>query len=184
MQLANEEISVIDNLIEQLKHCSDDQQRIQIIAQLKIDLNDLGAYHYFGEKSYGRNLIFSNNDFEVILMCWSAGQGTIVHDHSESLCVMQCVAGELDEQRYIEQSSKEEVKFKIKPSQMSTLTRGETCSITDQDGLHSIKNNSTSAACSLHFYFPPIHNVTLYNLQEGVKNTVSGVFTSEYGVLK
>ncbi|MFT5707655.1 MAG: cysteine dioxygenase [Oceanospirillaceae bacterium] len=184
MQLASDEISVIDKLVEQLKHSSDDQQRIQLIAKLKIDLGDLRAYHYLGEKSYGRNLIFSNDDFEVILMCWSAGQGTIVHDHSESLCVMQCVDGELDEQRYIEQSYKEEMKFKIKPSQLSKLTSGETRSITDQDGLHSIKNNSSSAASSLHFYFPPIHNVTLYNLEEGVKKTASGVFTSEYGVLK
>ena len=184
MQPARSTQDAVMLIIEQLQQCSSDQQRLNLIGNMVLELQDLEKYHHFGAGSYGRNLVYSNDQFEMILMCWGPEQGATVHDHNDSLCIMKCLAGQLEEQRYIKKRSVNGEGLTIMPSEVSHLNKGETCSITDNQGLHSISNQTTQAACSLHFYFPPIHTATVYDVKEGGQKTVISTFTSEYGIKK
>lgn len=184
MQPVSSKQDAIMLIIEQLQQCTSDEQRLKLIEHMTLELQDLKEFHYFAEHSYGRNLVFSNEQFEIILMCWGSGQGATVHDHNDSLCIMKCLAGQLEEQRYVRKQSVNGESVVITPSTISHLNKGEACSITDSDGLHSISNQTDNAACSLHFYFPPIHTATVYDIKDGAQRTVTSAFTSEYGIRK
>jgi len=178
MNNAKQKLNSIDLLIADLKASHSEAQRIAVIENIHLQLADLDVFHHFGISCYGRNLVFSCDEFEIILMCWKPGQHSVAHDHNGSLCVMKCLAGELDEQRFQQRD------HSIYPIGKYTLAQGRTASITDEQGLHSVGNYSEQDACSLHFYFPPIHNTNIYALENGATKKVTSSFTSEYGVKK
>jgi len=182
MQTASLDTTDLTALIEDLNTLASDEQRIALIENAVIDLSEFASYHHFGENSYGRNLIYSNEDFEVILMCWRSGQQSVAHDHSNSLCVMKCIAGVLEEQRYVKKAVAGELTDIIVPTSLNALENHQAIAITDNEGLHSLQNNSSADACTLHFYFPPIHQANKYDMNSGEKTVVTSKFTSEYGV--
>jgi len=182
MQAASLDTANLTALIDDLNTLASDEQRIALIENAVIDLSEFENYHHFGEHSYGRNLIYSNEEFEVILMCWRSGQQSVAHDHSDSLCVMKCIAGLLEEQRYTKKQVSSELTDVIVPTSLSTLELNQAISIRDSEGLHSLQNNSSADACTLHFYFPPIHQANKYDMNSGEKTVVTSKFTSEYGV--
>lgn len=182
MQAVSYDTAKLNTLIDDLNTLVCDEQRVALIKEAIIDLSELDKYHHFGERSYGRNLIYSNQNFEVILMCWRSGQQSVAHDHSDSLCVMKCVGGVLEEQRYIKQAITNNAVDEILPTSLNTLALNQAISITDSEGLHSLKNSSAQDACTLHFYFPPIHQANKYDTNSGEATVVNSKFTSEYGV--
>lgn len=186
MQKAQCKLDTLNLLIDDLKKSSSNTERVDLIKEAALDIAELGEYHFFGEKSYGRNLIFSNDDFEVILMCWGSGQKSVAHDHNDSFCIMKCLAGSLHEQRYVKKktiNTDKKIQQSIMPTIIKKMELNETVSIADNEGLHSLMNKSQdSAACTLHFYFPPIHQSKIYDLVDGSQKAVSSIFTSEFGV--
>ncbi|MCJ8341138.1 MAG: cysteine dioxygenase family protein [Pseudomonadales bacterium] len=181
MPAAPRAINNIQTVIEQLSVAGSDQQRLEIIESVPIDLTELRPYHHYGSSSYGRNLIYTGVGFEIILLCWQPQQYSTPHDHQGSLCIMKCISGELTEQRY-QLQAKAVNNCILSPTERVTFCDGEVTSITDQQGLHKLGNETAAEACSLHFYFPPIHSANAYNEQDGSQKTVLSVFTSEYGV--
>jgi cysteine dioxygenase len=175
-------LNLIEQHIAKLLIASSDSEKISLIKNMPIQLSDVIGYRYFDEKSYTRNLVFSCADFEVILMCWGSGQHSVVHDHNGSLCVMKCLLGTLDEQRFEKRLNTQSGIVAIEPTGSYSLIAGSTTSILDEEGLHSIANSRQEDACSLHFYFPPIKNAYVYGLDNVAKKAVSSVFTSEFGI--
>jgi hypothetical protein len=51
-------------------------------------------------QGYTRNLIFGNEDFDCILMCWPAGSQSTIHDHDASSCWVKAVEGSVHEVQY------------------------------------------------------------------------------------
>jgi len=49
---------------------------------------------------YTRNLIFGNEHFDCILMCWPAGAVSSIHDHEESSCWVVAVEGTVHEVQF------------------------------------------------------------------------------------
>ena len=41
-----------------------------------------------------------NGKYNLIILCWSVGQASQVHDHSDSHCFVKILSGELTEVRY------------------------------------------------------------------------------------
>jgi cysteine dioxygenase len=55
----------------------------------------LRPYVHFDEKFYTRNLIYRDELFEVMTICWQPGQRTAVHTHNGQLCWMLTQRGNL-----------------------------------------------------------------------------------------
>src|SRR5664279_2475996 len=56
-----------------------------------IHRSTLQPYVFFSSKRYARNLIFKNEVFECVAMCWDIGQASSIHDHNDKLGWM-CLA--------------------------------------------------------------------------------------------
>ena len=42
---------------------------------------------------YTRNLISTTDKFNLILLCWSEGNASSIHDHTDSECIMKALKG-------------------------------------------------------------------------------------------
>jgi cysteine dioxygenase len=64
-------------------------------ASVQISDSSLDPYIFFDNKFYTRNLIYRDDLFEVLAICWQAGQKTAVHTHNGQLCWMIMQSGNL-----------------------------------------------------------------------------------------
>ncbi len=61
---------------------------LDLCASVEITDSSLDPYVFFDDKFYTRNLIYRDDLFEVMTICWQAGQKTAVHTHNGQLCWM------------------------------------------------------------------------------------------------
>jgi Cysteine dioxygenase type I len=57
----------------------------KFISQNAIMESSLGPYIYFSADHYTGNLIFKNEVFECMAVCWNIGQSSPIHDHDDKL---------------------------------------------------------------------------------------------------
>lgn len=94
---------------------------------------------------------YSNDDFEIILICWDKYSETKIHDHSKNGCVVYVLEGILEE--YIYKNKYDSAKY---------LYSKQKSYIDDDIGLHKMK--CKEKGMSIHIYSPPNHIVKNYNL--------------------
>jgi len=67
----------------------------EFVAAADIQAEALSPYIFWRESGYTRNLIYRDDWFEVMAICWGPGQKTPVHTHNGQLGWMTVVQGEL-----------------------------------------------------------------------------------------
>jgi cysteine dioxygenase len=107
--------------------------------------------HASPSKQYTRNLVCQVPGlFNLLLLVWTPGKKSPVHDHADAHCLMRVLQGELVERRFA---------FPRFPGMEGKLTEtgsaqyreGKVTYMADRLGLHSISNPSLSRyAVSLH----------------------------------
>jgi len=61
---------------------------LELCEGVQISDASLAPFLYFDEHYYTRNLIYRDDMFEVMAICWQPGQRTAVHTHNGQLCWM------------------------------------------------------------------------------------------------
>jgi cysteine dioxygenase len=56
-----------------------------ILNRLVVTAEEIQPHALFSKKRYARNLIYKDRHFEIMVMCWNAGQRSSIHDHAGSL---------------------------------------------------------------------------------------------------
>lgn len=62
---------------------------------VQISDSSLAPYVHFDDQFYTRNLVYRDDLFEVMTICWQPGQHTAVHTHNGQLCWMMTQRGAL-----------------------------------------------------------------------------------------
>lgn len=131
-------------------------------------------------KAYTRNLIFHNDNMDVILMCWPAGAVSTIHDHDESSCWVVVVEGEAYEiqyttpcvdRKFIESEMKNPTgaRGRCGPLRQCNEAKLTTFGVTstyanNEIGIHRIENRSKNTpALTLHVYAPPLEKLKIYD---------------------
>merc|ERR1712146_154920 len=73
-----------------------------LMENLSISDNDFEKYTFFDEnKLYTRNLVATDNEnYTLLLLCWTPGRESMIHDHPTDGCWMRCVTGNVIETLY------------------------------------------------------------------------------------
>lgn len=105
-------------------------------------------------RGYTRNGVVNiNGNANLLVLVWSPGKGSAIHDHANAHCCMKILKGEVTESLYDVPDHEGDA---MVPRKVSTLKRDEVGYISDKIGLHRISNESASEfAVSLHLYTPP-----------------------------
>ncbi|KAE8351796.1 RmlC-like cupin domain-containing protein [Aspergillus coremiiformis] len=111
-------------------------------------------------KTYTRNLIDEGNGkSNLLILVWSPGKGSAIHDHANAHCVMKVLKGSLQETLYAWPDQKKLEHGQSSPLQIEKETiysQNQVTYMSDKLGLHKISNpDPDNVAVSLHLYTPP-----------------------------
>jgi len=150
---------------------------LDLLPQVRPSAEALAPYMLWSSDRYTRNLIYRDQFFEVLALCWLPGQKTAVHTHDGQLGWVTMVQGELDcrDYRFVrppleETSSPDESQFR---PYFSARTRrvevellasticvadGSVAVVDRRQTTHQIANreHSKHGSVSLHIYSKPI----------------------------
>lgn len=152
----------ISDLVKQLSQCKKEAIK-NLIARLQIPNSEFEKFATWDKTYYTRNCIARTQDFELLLLCWQAGQETPIHSHNDQDCWVFLVEGSIVENQY--KNDKNEVPVLT----VSELMQEQgSYYINDDIGLHSLHNSKEKRAMSLHIYVNPIEECSYYSqrLQE------------------
>ncbi len=69
---------------------------LELCSSVQITDESLSPYVLFDDSFYTRNLVYRDDLFEVMTICWKPGQKTAVHTHNGQLCWMIMQSGVLE----------------------------------------------------------------------------------------
>ncbi|KAF2651985.1 putative cysteine dioxygenase Cdo1 [Lophiostoma macrostomum CBS 122681] len=168
-----------------------DANDLQALMSSYISNEDDWKRYAFGVPSvpYTRNLVDQGNGkCNLLILVWSPGKGSPVHDHANAHCVMKILKGQLKETRYhwptIELNNS--VQRPLEIEQETTYSADEVTYMSDKLGLHKISNPSPDDfAVSLHLYTPPnaaVYGCHTFNEETGqARHMARCTVYSEYG---
>lgn len=96
--------------------------------------------------TYNRNVLYRNNDFEIVFITWGVNSESPIHYHPEQGCILTILDGNLFEEQY----NKDGVLFKY-----NYLKYGDIGYMDNSIGSHRIINPNDYNVYSLHIYSPP-----------------------------
>lgn len=111
-------------------------------------------------RNYTRNLVDKGNGkSNLLILVWTPGKGSPIHDHANAHCVMKVLKGTLKETLFSWPDPDLAKEGKPAPPQVKKETLYHENGVTymsDQLGLHRISNpDPENVAVSLHLYTPP-----------------------------
>ena len=146
----------------------------------------LEKYCYFSKGCYTRNLIFRNDLFECMTVCWEIGQHSRIHNHRDQNCWMSAPIGRLRVQNYrVDRRDVAHGTCKIIPTDTYDLDATHPAYVNPIEPVHEVMNLAefNQRAVSIHIYSKPFDSCEVYLRDQGTYSDVPLFYTSEYGKL-
>jgi cysteine dioxygenase len=151
----------------------------EILDRLVITAEELQPHALFSERRYARNLVYKDRHFEIMIMCWNAGQRSSIHDHAGSLGGIKILRGEITECQF-GRAANGMIKSLSSAEYATEDTRVEETSL-----IHQISNLQADNAktVSVHIYLPPLVRMNVYSLEDpAVRNILPQYFSRGSGI--
>jgi cysteine dioxygenase len=153
----------------------------QYMASTTLRPDALSEYVWWRDSFYTRNLIFRDELFEVMTICWSPGQKTAIHTHNGQLGWMTVSQGEVrtHEFRHTSCNAPENQNVvnidclggatELQIDRVGTVVCSEGSGMVTVDKLqtiHQIENAGTTGCVSLHVYSKPFDSCIAFDLEK------------------
>jgi cysteine dioxygenase len=151
----------------------------ELLERLVVTPEELKPHALFSERRYARNLVYKNGAFEIMIMCWNAGQRSSIHDHAGSLGGIKILQGELTECLFT-RAPNEMIKSLSSSDYALERHRVEETSL-----IHQISNLQADNAksVSIHIYVPPLIRMHVYSLEDpAVRDVLPQYFSLGAGI--
>jgi len=127
----------------------------------QLSQQDFLPFIYFREETYGRNLVFRTDFYELLVLTWLPQQRTPIHDHGGQRCWMLIQSGKLLFKNFKPITLDNDTLEVCGPCQLHEA--GDTVYIDDGIGVHSIANATNQPAISVHLYAAPVPRCRIYD---------------------
>lgn len=152
-----------------------------------VDTATLEPFLFFSRNHYTRNLIFKNELFELVAVCWDVGQASQIHDHHEQNCWMSIPVGKLRIENFRVVERDERTRFcRVEPVDFFDIHRLAPAAEVDPDEpVHKVSNlpEFDGRAVSLHVYSKPYNRCVVYSTAKNEYRDMELTYSSEYGKL-
>jgi cysteine dioxygenase len=156
----------------------------EYIRRHPVDESSLTPYLFFDGAHYTRNLIFKNDLFELLALCWEVGQASRIHNHHNQNCWMAIPLGRLRVQnfRVLEQNAASGF-CRLEPTTALDIHRDLPVEVDPAEPVHQVLNLAEwgKRAVSLHVYSRPFDQCLVYSLEKQTYSSVTLHYTSVYG---
>lgn len=130
----------------------------ELIRALKVDVTSLGELlRPPNGMPYGRQLLHHDGEMEVILMNWELSCSCLPHDHGTSEGWVKVLAGRASHVYYAKSQG---VPAAVKEETLHTGT----VLYAAKTMVHHMANPGSTPLVTLHFYFPPITNMEVFDV--------------------
>lgn len=149
----------------------------------------LQKYLFWSKGSYTRNLIFKDEVFECMAICWEVGQFSRIHNHRDQNCWMSAPIGRLKVQNFrVEDhhaTGQNSGTCHLVPTDTYEMDAAHPAYVNPLEPVHQVLNlpEFKQRAVSLHVYSKPFDTCEVYLREKGTYSDVPLHYTSEYGVL-
>jgi cysteine dioxygenase len=146
----------------------------------------LDKYLFFSKGNYTRNLIFKNEVFECMAICWEIGQASRVHNHRDQNCWMSAPIGRLRVQNFrVNERDAALGTCHILPTDTYDMDAAHPAYVNPLEPVHQVLNlpEFNQRAVSIHVYSKPFDVCEIYQRERGTYADVPLHYTSEYGKL-
>jgi cysteine dioxygenase len=133
----------------------------RILAEYVSAHDDWRAYALFHPDMYTRNLVARNEEFEMLILCWSEEQASPIHNHAGQNCWMAVLEGTIEETLYVPPPGG--AAGPLSPRNTKLYTPGRVAFINDDIALHRVRPASGGRGISLHLYAKPIDVCNVYD---------------------
>lgn len=156
------------------------------VIQHPVNPASLESYIFFSKGNYTRNLIFKNDLFECMTLCWEVGQYSRIHNHRDQNCWMSAPVGRLQIRNYrVDKLDPKTGDCKITPTDIYDLDGSHPTFVNPIAPVHEVMNLAEfkQRAVSIHIYSKPFDSCEVYSLKKNTYADVPLFYTSEYGKL-
>lgn len=197
--------TTVEDLVANLASLKRDAITTDIVTRCvdstAVGVDALKEYIWWRDEFYTRNLIYRDELFEVMTICWKAGQKTPIHTHNGQLGWMTVPQGEVVIDNFHHESCNAPenqnvvgidclggaTKIHLEPVGSLRCNDSSGVAIVSKlQSIHRIMNNDPSAAgcISLHIYSKPFDSCIAFDLehQRCFRRTLS--YFSRYGKLE
>jgi len=149
----------------------------------------LEKYLFFSKGSYTRNLIFKNDMFECMAICWEVGQFSRIHNHRDQNCWMSAPIGRLKVQNFRVQDRHSDGEHcgtcNLVATDIYEMDAAHPAYVNPLEPVHQVLNlpEYNQCAVSIHVYSKPFDMCEVYYRDKGTYADVPLHYTSEYGKL-
>jgi cysteine dioxygenase len=156
------------------------------ILQHAVRPETLEKYCFFSRGNYTRNLIFKNDVFECMTICWEVGQFSRIHNHRDQNCWMSAPIGRLRVQNFrVDQRDASHGTCHIVPADIYEMDAAHPAFVNPLEPVHQVLNlpEFNQRAVSIHVYSKPFDSCEVYQREKGTYSDAPLHYTSEYGKL-
>lgn len=156
------------------------------VTENHIKPETLKPYLYYARSHYTRNLIFKNELFEVMAICWESGQVSRIHNHRDQNCWMSAPIGRLRVQNFrVDGRDALHGTCKIVPSDAYDMDEDHPGVVRPEEPVHQVLNlpEFGARATTVHIYSYPYASCEVYSTEKSTYRDVPLHYTSEYGKL-
>ena len=153
------------------------------IEEDSVDPDSLSPYLFYRSTHYTRNLIYKCALFELIAICWEAGQASPIHNHQGQNCWMGVPLGKLAVQNYELVSMDGPGRCTLREAERLVMDPRHPSYVDNDQPIHAVLNlpEYGQRAVSLHVYSRPYDHCLVYSLEQGTYREVPLFYDSEYG---
>jgi cysteine dioxygenase len=162
-------------------------ERVQgFLRQHAIEPATLEPYLFFSKGNYTRNLIFKNDLFETMTICWDIGQVSRIHNHRDQNCWMAVPIGRLRVQNFrVEIRDAAHSTCRLVATDAFDMEPDHPAAVNPVEPVHQVLNLAefNRRAVSIHVYSRPFASCEVYLPDKGTYFDAPLHYTSEYGRL-
>lgn len=180
----------ISELVDGLRRIPDDkfvcEPVYDFLSATPVDVDSIQKYLFWSPDFYTRNLIYKDDRFEMMAICWESGQVSRVHNHCDQRCWMTVPVGRLKGQNFaIEEIDPSKGYCKLKETDAFELADCLTAKVELEQPIHQILNlpEYDDRAVSIHIYSKPYDHCISYCRDTDTYKDVKLFYTSVDGKL-
>jgi len=156
-------------LIDGLKAIPDEEfvtdNVYEFLASNPVAVDSLEKYFYWSPEFYTRNLIYKDDRFEMMAICWEKGQASTVHNHWDQKCWMMVPLGRLRGLNFaVEEIDESQMRCKLRETETFELKDCLAAKVDLEEPIHQVLNLAEfdERAVSIHIYSKPYDRCLSY----------------------
>jgi len=159
----------VNQLVASLRDIPDPEFSCQnvydFLSAHPVEVDSITRYFHWSDKFYTRNLIYKDDRFEMMAVCWESGQVSRVHNHADQKCWMTVPVGKLSGQNFaIEEIDESRGYCKLRETDAFEMSESIAAKVELEEPVHQILNleEFNARAVSIHIYSKPFASCLSY----------------------